>query len=166
MDVIPYKLKKFSKIVNKLCIFGEIPIYNSKYSNRIFTNIQHLFLLVSKENTGNTYREFIESLYDSKIPRYISLKSIPHFTTLQKFAQRIGAKLIDKLIFLTRNLFKEHGTFLGADSTGMELDHASAHYCKRIDREKPVKGFVNLNVISDLYNKIILVTKIRKKTSA
>jgi|TARA_B100000959_G_scaffold273418_1_gene323916 hypothetical protein len=163
MDVIPYKLKKFSKIVNKLCIFGEIPIYNSKYSNRIFTNIQHLFLLVSKENTGNTYREFIESLYDSKIPRYISLKSIPHFTTLQKFAQRIGAKLIDKLIFLTRNLFKEHGTFLGADSTGMELDHASAHYCKRIDREKPVKGFVNLNVISDLYNKIILVTKIRKK---
>lgn len=163
MDIIHYKLKKFSKIVSKLCILGEVPIYNSKYSNKIFTNIQHLFLLVVKENTTYTYRGLVESLYDSKIPQYISLKSIPHFTTLQKFAQRISAKLLNKLILLTRKLFKEHGTFLGADSTGMELDHASAHYCKRIDREKPVKGFVNLNVISDLYNKIILVTKIRKK---
>ena len=71
--------------------------------------------------------------------------------------------MLDKLIFLTRTLFKERGTFFGADSTGMELDHASAHYCKRIDRKKPVKGFVNLNALSDLYNKIILVTKIRKK---
>lgn len=45
----------------------------------------------------------------------------------------------------------------------MELDHASSHYCKRINREKPVKGFVNFNAVSDLFNKIILVTKIRKK---
>ena len=45
----------------------------------------------------------------------------------------------------------------------MELDHASHHYCERINRKKPVKGFVNLNALSDLYNKIIITTKIRKK---
>ena len=163
MEVIHYKFKKFSKIVKQLCVFAEIQIYNSKYSNKLFTNVQHLFLLVAKEHSKYNYRTFIESLYDSKIPQYISLKRIPHFTTLQKFAQRLEAKLLNKLIFITQYLFKEHGTFFGADSTGMELDHASAHYCKRIDREKPVKGFVNLNMISDLYNKIILVTKIRKK---
>ena len=163
MSVIQYKFKKFSKIVTKLCIFGEIQVYNSKYSNRIFTNIQHLFLLVAKENTTYGYRKFVESLYDSKLPEYISLRRIPHFTTLQKFAVRLEAKLLKKLIFMTRNLFKKQGTFFGVDSTGMELDHASSHYCKRIDREKPVKGFVNLNALSDLYNKIILVTKIRKK---
>ncbi|MBU0459534.1 MAG: IS5 family transposase [Nanoarchaeota archaeon] len=163
MKVIQFKFKKFSKIVKKLCVFGEVQIYNSKYSNRIFTNIQHLFLLVAKEHTTYGYRKFVESLYDSKIPSYISLKRIPHFTTLQKFAERISAKILNKLLFLTQRLFKKQGTFFGADSTGMELDHASAHYCKRIDRKKPVKGFVNLNVISDLFNKIILVTKIRKK---
>jgi hypothetical protein len=162
MEVIQYKFKKFSKIVAKLCILGEIPIYNSKFSNRIFTNIQHLFLLVAKENTTYDYRKFVESLYDSKIPNYISLNRIPHFTTLQKFAKRVEAKLLHLLIFMTRNLFKSQGTFFGADSTGLELDHASAHYCKRIDRFQPVKGFVNLNALSDLYNKIILVTKIRK----
>ncbi|MFH1606026.1 MAG: transposase [Nanoarchaeota archaeon] len=163
MSVIQYKFKKFSKIVGELCVLGTIPVYNSKYSNRIFTNIQHLFLLVAKEHTTYDYRKFIESLYDSKIPSYISLKRIPHFTTLQKFAKRLEAKLVQKLVFLTRNLFKEQGTFFGADSTGLELDHASSHYCKRINRDKPVKGFVNLNALSDLYNKIILVTKIRKK---
>lgn len=163
MDVIKFKFKKFSKIVGELCVLGTIPVYNSKYSNRIFTNVQHLFLLVAKEHTTYDYRKFTESLYDSKIPSYISLKRIPHFTTLQKFARKLEAKLVQKLIFLTRNLFKEQGAFFGADSTGMELDHASSHYCKRINREKPVKGFVNLNVLSDLYNKIILVTKIRKK---
>ena len=162
MDVIPYKFKKFSKIVSKLCILGGIPAYNSKFSNKIFTNIQHLFLLVAKENTTYGYRKFVESLYDSKIPRYISLRRIPHFTTLQKFAQRLEARLLKVLIFMTRHLFKEQGTFMGVDSTGMSLDHASSHYCRRIDRTKPVKGFVNLNALSDLYNKIILVTKIRK----
>ena len=163
MDIIQYKYKKFSKIVKQLCVLGNIPTYFSHYSNKIFTNIQHLFLLVAKEHTTYDYRKFTESLYDSKIPQYISLKRIPHFTTLQKFAQKLEAKLLNKLIFMTQHLFKEHGTFLGADSTGMELDHASSHYCKRIDREKPIKGFVNLNAISDLYNKIILATKIRKK---
>lgn len=163
MRVIPYKFKKFSKIVNNLCILGEVPVYNSRFSNKIFTNIQHLFLLVAKEHSNYGYRMFVESLYDSKIPKYISLKHIPHFTTLQKFAKRLQAKVINRLIFLTQHLFKERGTFFGADSTGIELDHASHHYCKRIRREKPVKGFVNLNVISDLHNKIILTTKIRKK---
>ena len=163
MKVIQYKFKKFSKIVGDLCVLGEVPIYNSKFSNKIFTNIQHLFLLVAKEHSNQTYRDFVESLYDSKLPKYISLKKIPHFTTLQKFAQRLKAILLDKLIFLTQHLFKERGTFFGVDSTGMELDHASSHYCKRIDRKKPVKGFVNLNALSDLHNKIILATKIRKK---
>jgi len=163
VDVVTYKFKKFSVIVERLCAQAEIPKYFRHVQKKTFDNYQHLFLLVAKEHTRYDYRGFIESLYDSKIPMYIGLKKIPHFTTLQKFSQRIGAKIIDTLIFLTQHLFKKHGTFMGADSTGMELDHASAHYCKRIDREKPVKGFVNLNVISDLHNKIILVTKIRKK---
>jgi len=163
MEVIQYKFKKFSLIVERLCVQAQIPKYFRYVQKKKYDNYQHLFLLVAKEHSKYGYQMFVESLYDSKIPQYIKLKKIPHFTTLQKFAQRLKAKILNKLIFITRHLFKEHGTFLGADSTGMELDHASAHYCKRIDRKKPVKGFVNLNALSDLYNKIILVTKIRKK---
>ncbi len=161
--IIQYKFKKFSKIVNGLCETANIPKYFRYVQKKTYTNHQYLFLLVAKEHHNQDYRTFTESLYDSKIPQYIGLKKIPHFTTLQKFAKRLSAIIVDKLVFLTKNLFKNQGQIFGADSTGMELDHASAHYCKRIDREKPIKGFVNLNMICDVKNKNILVTKIRKK---
>lgn len=163
MDIIKHKFKKFSKIVDKLCAFGQVPKYFRYVQKKTYDNYQHLFLLVAKENTNFGYRKFTESLYDSKIPQYIGLKKIPHFTTLQKYASRIQAVILTKLVFLCKNLFSEHGTIWGVDSTGIELDHASAHYCKRINRDKPVKGFVNFNAISDLYNKIFVVVKIRKR---
>ncbi|MFW5976978.1 MAG: IS5 family transposase [Candidatus Nanoarchaeia archaeon] len=163
MDVIQFKFKKFSKIVDNLCHSAQIPKFFRYVQKKTYTNHQFIFLLVAKEHSNLDYRGFVESLYDSKIPKYIGLKRIPHFTTLQKFAKRIATKLVDKLVFKTKNLFKEKGRILGADSTGMELDHASSHYCKRIDRVKPVKGFVNLNMICDVKNKNILVTKIRKR---
>lgn len=163
MDVIQYKFKKFSKIVNNLCESAQIPKYFRYVQKKTYNNYQHLFLLIAKEHSKYDYRSFVESLYDSKIPKYIGLKKIPHFTTLQKFAKRLAANIVDKLIFLTKNLFKKQGNIFGADSTGLELDHASAHYCKRIDREKPIKGFVNLNMICDIKNKNIIVTKIRKR---
>jgi len=162
MDVITHKFKKFSKIVKNICAEAQIPLYNSRFSNKIFSNVQHLFLYVAKENCNFTYRRFSELLYDSKLPQYIGLRRIPHFTTLQKFVSRIKSKVFDRIIFETRSLFRQIGTIWGVDSTGFELDQASAHYCKRIDRQEPVKGFVNLNAISDLYNKIFVVVKLRK----
>ena len=51
-SVVKFKFKKFSKIVAKLCKEGQIPLYNSKYSNKIFSNVQHLFLLVTMANTN------------------------------------------------------------------------------------------------------------------
>lgn len=162
-DVVKFKFKKFSKIVTRLCESAKIPLYSHFRANKTYTNFQHLFLLVAKQDTRCTYRAFIEMLYDSKIPKYIGLKKIPHFTTLQKVSERLNARFFYDLIFQTKFLFKKQGTIWGADSTGMELDHASHHYCRRINREKSIKGFVNFNAISDLYNKNIIVVKIRKK---
>ena len=163
-QIIINKFKKFSILVERLCAQAQIPKYFRYVQKKSYNNYQHLFLLVAKEHSKYGYRMFVESLYDSKLPKYIGLRQIPHFTTLQKFAQRLEAKILSKLVFFTQHLFKEYGTFMGVDATGMELDHASHHYCKRIDRKKPVKGFVKLNAMSDLHNKIILVPKIRKKT--
>ena len=162
-EIIIHKLKKFSIIVENLCQQAQIPLYFRYVQKKTYTNYQHLFLLVAKEHEQKNYRMFTESLYDSKIPRYIHLKKIPHFTTLQKFSQRIGAKFLSTLLHCTRHLFRKRGTFVGVDSTGIELDHASSHYCRRIGRDKPVKGFVNFNAISDLHNKCILTVKIRKR---
>ena len=83
-NVIKFKFKKFSKIVDDLCKSAQIPKYFRYVQKKTYTNHQYLFLLTAKEHSKQDYRSFIESLYDSKIPRYIGLKKIPHFTTLQK----------------------------------------------------------------------------------
>ena len=98
-DVICFKFKKFSKIVNDLCRVGRVTRYFRYVQKKTFDIFQHLFLLVAKEHTNYGYRMFVESLYDSKIPGYIGLKKIPHFTTLQKFASRLPSRIIDKLVF-------------------------------------------------------------------
>jgi hypothetical protein len=81
-SVIQYKFKKFSKIVERLCAQANIPQYFRYVQKKMFNNQQHLFLLIAKEHSKYGYRMFVESLYDSKIPQYIGLKKIPHFTTL------------------------------------------------------------------------------------
>lgn len=62
------------------------------------------------------------------------MKRIPHFTTLQKFAQRQNVQKLEQL--LTKFVFL-HGKKvrnLGADATGFKSHHASEHYEKRIGR--------------------------------
>jgi hypothetical protein len=71
--IITFKFKKFSKIVDNLCKIGEIPKYFRYVQKKTFDNYQHLFLLVAKEHTKYTYRDFVESLYDSKLPKYVNL---------------------------------------------------------------------------------------------
>lgn len=162
-SVITHKFKKFSKITNELCKRLKLPLYNSRYSNKIFTNPQKLFLLVYREEKHMTYRELEEDLYDSKIPEYLGLKRIPRWTTLQMFAQTVESYFLEKLIRATANLVDQIGSIAGIDSTGMSLDTASHHYCKRINRNEAVRGFLTLQALSDLDNQTIRSVRIHKK---
>lgn len=161
--IITHKYKKFSKITAKLCKKLKLPLYNSQYSNKIFTNQQKLFLLVYKEEKHLTYRQLEEDLYDSKIPEYLGLKRIPRWTTLQMFAKTIEANFMERLIRATANLVEQIGSIAGIDSTGMSLDTASQHYCKRIDRKNYAKGFLTLQALSDLDNQTVRAVRIHRK---
>lgn len=162
-NVINYKFKKFSKITGRLCEKLNLPLYYSRFSNKIFTNPQKLFLLVYKEEKKLTYRQLEEDLYDSKIPEYLGLKRIPRWTTIREFAVKLETFFLEKLIRSTANLVKTIGYIAGLDSTGMSLDTASHHYCKRINRKKLVKGFLTLQALSDLKNQTIRAVRIHKR---
>jgi len=162
-NVIHYKFKNFSKIAKKLCKRLRMPLYNSRYSNKIFTNYQKLFLLVYKTEKNLTYRQLEEDLYESKIPEYLGLKRIPRWTTLQMFAMGLQTKFLERLIRETANLVRVIGSIAGIDSTGMSLDTASHHYCKRINRTKPIKGFLTLQALSDLDNQTVRSVRLHKK---
>ncbi len=79
---------------------AHIPLHFSKFSNKIFTVHQLCVLLGLKQYEKNKgYERFAEWLECSdSIYKHLGLKRIPHFTTPQKFAQRIAVSLLSKII--------------------------------------------------------------------
>jgi hypothetical protein len=60
---------------------------------------QHLILLAIRHYEGKSYRMFTEWLVEAYYLRlFLGLSRIPHFTTLQKFTDRISNSLLEKII--------------------------------------------------------------------
>jgi hypothetical protein len=145
-----------------------MPLYASKHSCKTFTNHQLFKLLVYKSFLGLDYRRFVDNLKTSKIPEYIGMNRIPHFTTLQKFAKRQSIQNLEKMLLKFIKLNKRKVKNAGFDATGFTLSHASKHYEKRLTQfgHKPVKrkDFMKANIFFDLDNLMILGIKMRKRS--
>jgi len=121
-----------------------IPLYFSKYANKIYTNHQHIVLVVLKQKLRTTWRDLIEFLKVSIIPHKIGLKNIPHFTTLIKFSKKISPVLVNKLLAYSTSLSKPKLLKLGVDATGLELDQASRHYAKILNKDTTKKDIIQV----------------------
>jgi len=123
------KKSYYLKFINQsLEVAKAIPKYFSKFSKKIFNNHQKLTLLVLKQKLRTTYRDLIELLKISNIPKIIKLKQIPHFTTLIKFSKKLSPLLVRKLITYSCRRSNPKNLNLGVDATGLELDRTSEHY--------------------------------------
>jgi len=70
-----------------------LPAYSSKFSKKDFTRHQHFALLALKAFLKMGYRDVVDLLHDwSELRTTLELKKVPHFTTLQKAAQRFKKK--------------------------------------------------------------------------
>jgi len=157
---------KFLKILDFSQVLLErlqVPLYSKQHSGKTFNNHQLFKLIVLKSYLGKDYRRFIEFLEVSEIPKFIGLKRLPHFTTLQKFSARQKIQELEKLILESCNLAKKKCKNVGIDATGMSLDFASKHYAQRIEKTILRRDFLKLNMFMDLDNLMILSAKIRKK---
>jgi hypothetical protein len=113
--------------------------YSSKYSRKTFTQPQLFACLVLKEFLQLDYRKLSALLRDSPdLADVIELKSVPHFTTLQKAADRLLAygsarRLLDRTMGVARwqgNLPRKV-SLAAIDGTGLESRHASSYYVRR-----------------------------------
>ena len=79
---------------------SRIPLFLHRKSNHVFTMWQHLILLTIRQYKGKSYnRMFVEWLIEAYYLRlFLGLLRIPHFTTLQKFTDRINNSLLEKII--------------------------------------------------------------------
>lgn len=162
MIIIQKKFKKVADFCYKLFQIAELPIYYSKFSNKIYSNFQKLFLLVYKQFRKFTYEELLTDLEDNvNVKAYLGFRKLPHYTTLSRFAQNLPSKILDKLILAFKKIIPNPQK-VAIDATGISLDNASPHYCKRIGKTVKKRPFMKTTFIVDIETYIILLCKMRK----
>ena len=118
---------------------SRIPLFLHRKSNHVFTMWQHLILLTIRQYEGKSYRMFVEWLIEAYYLRlFLGLSRIPHFTTLQKFTDRINNALLEKIISSFIVISGTKHIFAGIDSTGFKITHASQYYTERTEFKKKI----------------------------
>ena len=122
-----------NRIIEK-CKRAGIKKYSSKYHNKLYTNYQFIVLLCLKQKTQTGYEAFInEELVElPHIVEYLGLESIPHPTTLQKFAQRIKQSVLELVMLQSTARTGIKKLVLGQDGTGFKSKKISCHYVARL----------------------------------
>ena len=139
---------------------ARIPLFSNRKSNHIFTIWRHIVLVAIRQYEGKSYRMFVEWLIEAYYLRsFLRLSRIPHFTTLQKFTDRINNSLLEKIISSFIVISGTKHIFAGIDSTGFKITHASQYYT---DRTELRRKYAKLSIGVDVLQQIICTIKIRR----
>lgn len=162
MEIIFDKYKKVADFCYELFRISELPLYFSKFSNKIYSNYQKLFLLVYKQFRKFTYEDLLTDLGSNHpLREYLGLNILPHYTTLIKFAVQLPKKVLEGLVLAFAKLLDPKK--ISIDATGLSLDNASPHYCKRLGIPYKKRPFMKTTFAVDIETFCILLCRIRKK---
>jgi transposase len=118
-------------------------------------------LLMLKDRVNMRYRDFIDFVFICPdFMKILKLSKIPHYTTLQKFFNRINSATFDRLLSISVRLFDICDPWIAIDATGHSSDYASKHYEKRIKRKR--KNYSKNSIAVDTKTQAILAQKARK----
>jgi hypothetical protein len=121
---------------------------------------QHIVLVTIRQYEGKSYRMFVEWLIEAYYLRlFLGLSRIPHFTTLQKFTDRINNALLKKIISSFIVMSGTKHIFAGIDSTGFKVTHSSQYYTERTEARRK---YPKLSIGADVLQQIICSIKIRR----
>ncbi len=103
---------------------------------------------------------FVDWLVEAYYLRlFLQLSRIPHYTTLQKFTDRINIMMLGKIISSFILFTNTRHIFTGIDSTGFRVAHASEYYT---NLAKLRKRYAKLSIGADVLKQIICNVKIRR----
>lgn len=136
--------------------------YSHKYSPKKFTQPQLFACLVLKEFEKKDYRGIAQLLKDwSQLRQVIGLKSVPHFTTLQKSSRRL-LRLKHVRTMLARTVRDIRGKrnksvpYAAADSSGFDSHHTSRYFIWRRDNREEDKKRPKKRVSYRRYGKLMV----------
>ena len=92
---------------------------------------------------------------------FIQLSRIPHYTTLQKFTDRINIIMLGKIVSSFIIFIGTRHIYAVIDSTGFKVTHASEYYISRA-KLKRRKKYAKLSIGVDVLKQIICNVKIRR----
>ena len=154
--------KKVARAAYKIAK-STLPQYAHRYSPQKYTQPQLFVCLILKIFFKTDYRGIAAILNDSDdLCKCFNLKTVPHFTTLQKASKRLlSLKVANQLLYST--IEKSVIELAAVDSTGLEAGHISRYFVRR-KRSKQLenyeethyKRFPKLAVVCDCQNHLIL----------
>ena len=139
--------------------------YSSRFSRHDYTQPQHLSLNGLKKRLRLKYREVIEVIDEMpRIKEILGLKKMPHFTTIQKFFQRIPTPLFERILNQTLKLFEISEPWVAMDGTGHSSSYASTYYAKKLKKQKKRrrKSYSKNSIAVDTKTQAILAHRTRK----
>ena len=142
---------------------ASLPRYSHRFSPKVFTQHQLFACLVLKDFYNLTYRGTVGLLADGdSLAQAIGLERVPHFTTLQKAADRLLVepsfrRLITTTVERARKakILRRRVRLAAMDTSGFESRHTSRYYAWR--RKKPGKHGRTCAVTYRRYPKLGLV---------
>ncbi|MEN4069362.1 MAG: IS5 family transposase [Methanobacterium sp.] len=142
-----------------------LPTYSCGKSKQTYTQHQLMALICLMTRLKVDYRVFtaiIELM--PKLQEMIGLKSVPHYTTLQKFFKRLGSHFLDKILDFTVDLFDIKDPWVAIDGTGHSTDQASLYYARKIKKQRKRwrKSYTKNVIAIDTRTQIILSQKVTR----
>jgi transposase len=151
------KENKLVKFIERTYYYVKIAInkYSNAFSNHLYSQHALFTILAMKIYTKSTYREIIDFIDVSDIiKKYLRIKKVPHFTTIQKFFKRLPSKQIREINHLILSLNDIKADIIALDGSGFTNDYADKYYAKI--RQKERKSYIKNHLTIDVKTRLIL----------
>jgi len=136
-----------------------VPLFLHPKSKHTFSIHQHIILLVLRQYESKSYESMVEGLdIATEITIQLQLKTIPHFTTLQKAASRLSDILLHVAIGRFIGIVCPGRIFAGADATGFEDRHATPYYTWRCSLRH---SYTKISAGSDMKTQLVCAVVIQ-----